>query len=122
MKQKTNTSFAPILKLIKINDLIGKENILNLKTMPDFLIVSKLNDAELFAMQPHEEYFSILTTPGARKTIRIKRKQFPLTPAFALTSYYAQGTTIKKFIIGLKPSKKKNLHIYICSIIKGSNS
>ena len=63
--------------------------------MPDFLKVSKLNDAELFAIQLHVDYFSILTTPRAQKTIRIKRKQFPLTPAFALTSYYAQGTTIK---------------------------
>ena len=31
-----------------------------------------------------------------------------MTPAFALTSYYAQGTTIKKFIIDLKPSKKND--------------
>ena len=83
--------------------------------MPDFLKVSKLNDAELFAMQPHEEYFSILTTPGAQKTVRIKRKKFLLTPAFALTSYYAQGATIKKIIIDLKPSKiiKIFLSIYV---------
>ena len=35
------------------------------------------------------------------KSVRIKRTQFPLTPAYSFTSYKAQGATLNKVIIDL---------------------
>lgn len=76
------------------------------------LIHGKESDLKIYALKPHVGYFAVSTTgcynlkeiKSARelvKTVRIKRKKCPLTPAHSFTSHMAQGSTLDKLIVDL---------------------
>ena len=59
--------------------------------------------SEFIPLFPREETFSInpkIPELGTR-SVEIRRKQFPITPAYAFTAYKAQGKTLDKVIIDL---------------------
>jgi len=82
--------------------------------MPLCLILKKINNlhqeysfsnmsSELIPLFPSEETFYVnpkIPELGTR-SVEVKRKQFPLTPAYAFTAYKAQGKTLDKVIIDL---------------------
>ena len=87
--------------------------------MPQFLLVEKIHkttnkkfkfenlDENIIPILLEDTKFNFNPTKYS-KSITISRKQFPLTPAYALTAHKAQGKTLNKVIIDLsKPSKGK---------------
>ena len=93
----------------------------SLNTMPEYLLVKIINDNQskkikfndlpdnIIPLFIHENTFSVNLESNYLKTksVSIRRKQFPLTLAYALTHYKAQGKTLNKIIVDLsKPIGK----------------
>ena len=81
------------------------------------LIFPNLSE-QMIPIFPEDVYFYVKNDkPELSKTkaITVKRHQFPLTPAYAMTAYKAQGKTIDKLIIDLtKPRFRLDLaYVYV---------
>ena len=90
--------------------------------LPKYLLVKKINEHAynnlkfenlqdgLIPIFPQTVTFSVKPKCAAlgTKSVSVRRSQFPLTPAYALTAYKAQGKTLNKLIIDLtKPATGK---------------
>ncbi len=110
-----------ILKHIITHEKIDtKDSIINLTVMPKFLIVELVNCNDKvnfkFSDLPVNHYYIEPITAsfnlkfGKQETTKVKknffRHQFPLNPAFAVTSYKIQSTTKIQLIIDLVAPKK----------------
>ena len=106
--------------LINLNEYHNTDIIL--KEMPKYLLVKKINNnsnnnlkfdhlpIDLIPIFPQTVTFAVKPKCAAlgTKSVSVRRTQFPLTPAYALTAYKAQGKTLNKVIIDLtKPPSGK---------------
>ena len=106
--------------IVSLNVLSNSEIILN--EMPKYLIVepvivnlhNPLNfpniNQRCIPIFPEEIYFYVKNDRpelSKQKSVSVKRIQFPLTPAYAMTAYKAQGKTLNKIIIDLKRPNHK---------------
>lgn len=89
----------PVFALIEINE---SRKVPNLPGLPHNIIPIPLEEVNLSI-----DISKLLPTALKKKSIRppiikIKRKQFPLVPAFAYTTHKSQGQTIPKVVLDLK--------------------
>ena len=72
---------------------------------------STMKDCTHFILKRMTRSISLSYLPATsirKKTIPIKRHQFPLVPAGSFTNYRAEGQTIPRVITALRPTKKKS--------------
>ena len=112
--------------IVSLNLHSNSEIILN--EMPKYLIVEPVIDnlhnplnfpninQRCIPIFPEEVYFYVKNDKpelSKQKSVSVKRQQFPLTPAYAMTAYKAQGKTLNKIIIDLKRPNHKLDPAYI---------
>ena len=94
------------------------DGIARLGQQPDYVVV-EFNDVSIEPLEGlprnHVPIFAVdgsFSTKIGKKTVTIKRKHFPLVPAFACTAHKSQGQTLSNVVIDLVPPKgMKNIDV-----------
>jgi hypothetical protein len=102
---------------------IGEGAVVNLTRLPAYILVklsrtktSRLSglDERVIPVEPTSTTYrmNMMVKEGKRRTRTVRRRQFPITAAYAFTDYRSQGQTISNVLVDIGPPPTSTLSLF----------